>query len=95
MSKYTPGPLQASRNIVAAIGSDRRLPFFVAQRYGVLCTALCDYEADAILYAAAPDLLAACKEALDYCSACGNHLDCENPSHPMMRAAIDKAEGKP
>lgn len=99
MSKHTPGPWSAEPDaiggdtaVVEALSKDRR---YVRRE---ICHVLLDDsdqksrnldKANLLLIAAAPDLLAACENALEW-------LACDEPEEAIVviRAAIAKAVGK-
>lgn len=91
MSKHTPGPwrLGSSARIIMA-GMGRRIAS--VPMYGGNESETDENAANALLIAAAPDLLLACKAAL----AKLNHapLDKISVAADMLRAAIAKAEGE-
>ena len=99
MSKHTPGPWEVEFNDVGESGI-RWITGHVTAKAHKYCgnsgpgarpdsvTHVSSMTAaDAHLIAAAPDLLAACKEALHL-------LEPETDAKPMIEAAIAKAEGK-
>ena len=84
-ARHTPGPLKAARAFV-----DNAPDCFVVSvaKWGGENTAICGKEADARLYAAAPELLAALELALIAIDE-----DAAPKVAAMARAAIAKAKG--
>jgi hypothetical protein len=78
-STHTPGPIGISKD-----GTPDYAPQFTLYGEDGKRTATVFSRADADLYAAAPELLAACKYALEYTIANGD-------AHNRLRAAIAKA----
>jgi hypothetical protein len=97
VTKHTPGPWRATPYSVFSTRQDRRTETIVARcRLSVARTA--EGLANAHLIAAAPDLLAACEEALEmaeYLSATWgtSHGDNYAEMAERLRAAIAKARG--
>lgn len=104
MSKHTPGPWSVNgldqphdKDRTVCFRTKAGNPFYVACVYGegVLVSPSPERLANARLIAAAPDLLEACKAALE--KICGNGQDGnygehqENPLPSKLRAAISKA----
>lgn len=87
---HTPGPLTVD---LAEYPAGRDRCYSVTMADDSTCTAFCDKDADAFLYAAAPDLLAASKDALLVLEAAEGYIDSLGII-AMLRAAIAKAEGR-
>lgn len=100
MSRHTPGPWdfegfwrsRCGRANVVAEGIDKpgRIGFVYSDR-ARFCVG--EAEANGHLFAAAPDLLAACKELADIADKAHAAGMCGQPSIDRARAAIAKAEG--
>ena len=86
-ARHTPGPLKAARAFV-----DNAPDCFVVSvaKWGGENTAICHKEADARLYAAAPELLAALEAARLWAVECYGSL----PWLESAEAAIAKAKGE-
>ena len=86
---HTPGPWKSDGMLILARFDSSSGPFPVAQTAGFRGVEVdC---ANARLIAAAPELLAACWEALKWCG--DNHPAVELPIEAALKAAIEKAEG--
>ena len=93
MSGYTPGPWRVGS---PGMGAGKVCTVEGRRIVGEASWYCEQAEANARLMAAAPDLLAACKDTLDYWETTG-FADCDEGCDcivDQMRAAIAKAEGK-
>jgi hypothetical protein len=94
MSPHTPGPWTVQDGKVSAfniIANTRKgVPKIIAQIGGYFRV---DREANAYLIAAAPDLLAACYQAISVLRHL-NYLDGKSVEEKQILDAIHKAEGK-
>lgn len=89
-TKHTPGPLTTNggRRILDAMGREIGQATSASNRDAAPQDLNREY-ADALLWAAAPDLLAACLDALQ----AADEVDIECPNAEGLRAAIAKATG--
>lgn len=88
---FTPGPIVIlGKNKLTEVGG------FTVIGKNEIATAYVANEGDAKLYAAAPELLEALKEASDYLN--GNHglnnIGANSLLHKKFKSAISKAEGR-
>lgn len=95
MSAPTPGPwnvvtYRSGTEVTVATVEGLRVVFNDARGTRPLGTP----EADARLIAASPDLLAACKAALECCGSADHWNGKTREFLLMMQAAVDKAEGR-
>lgn len=87
MTTHTPGPWRPSNDARRVYSGHA---FHIADTFGP------DQTANARLIAAAPDMLAACKDMLTYIEDYAQSAESDDPVHellPRYRAAIAKAEG--
>lgn len=89
MSKHTHGPWITNGRAIEQDADDDALVVAYAED-----EQNDDWEANARLIAAAPDLLEACKIALAETLRANEHFKSVSPATAMLEAAIAKAEGR-
>lgn len=97
--KYTPGPWCVKPDIndgeMCFISANEYTTAFPSSWIACCCTGIdeSEWEANAILIAAAPDMLEALRAALDYMGFYSGEYDCQDQID-LIKSAIAKAEGK-